>query len=151
MHVCINMYGIHPFSFVIWLLLLFCIFPATTFASIPVPQIQVTPTQSNQQVVVGSEITLAAKLDNTNIIGYGPFLELYVPSGCYQLESVRSSYEEFIQMPTPTITSFATTRCVNDPIISTVLPLTSRCSAARQICGQVSKSIKETFSPLCVM
>ena len=137
MRAYVYQHGPHPFVFAI--LFFLCFLPSATLANIPVPQIQVTPIQSNQQVVVGSEITLQAKLDNTVILGYGPFLELYLPSNCYQLESVRSSYEEYIPMPTPTITSFPTTKCVNDPIISTVLPLSQRCSSARQICGQVSK------------
>jgi len=91
-------------------------------AIIQIPQISVTPIQTNTPVLVGNDVTLSATLTNSQIIGFGPFLELYADTSCYDFKGVVSSYETFVAMPIPDVTTFdpSTATCQADPVLSTV-------------------------------
>ena len=105
---------------------------------IPIPEPIVTIVPPAGPVVVGSTIRLSATFSVANILGFGPFLELYVPESCYTLLSATSSYESVQAMPTPINTNFTTASCKPDPILSTILPNTGNCASAQTICGSVS-------------
>ena len=110
-------------------------------ANIPIPQVVITPLPLTSQPVIGQEFELAVTFDNTVIIGYSPFLQLYVPLGdmCYTFISARSSYEKFEPMPKPIIDTFVVDSCVGDSAISN-LPPDGNCPAAAQTCGKVNSS-----------
>jgi hypothetical protein len=114
----------------------FLIQPA--LGNIQVPQIDIFPIPEHDNLVVGGEVILQARLTNQQILGYGPFLQLDLPSQCYELVQAYSSYETYIPMPQPTKTNFTSNTCLLDPVISTSLPLGGSCTRARQICGSVS-------------
>jgi len=106
-------------------------------AIIPVPQSSVTPVPPDANFLIGGVYQLDAVLDNANILGYAPFLELYIPP-CMTLVSTTSSYDSIVPMPSPTVTTFLTAGCKDDPVLSSVLPNTGGCANARKICSTVS-------------
>jgi len=119
---------------------------STTTAVITTPQVVLTTTTSGGGWMIGGTYTIAASfsLDSNTIQGYNPFLQLYLPTSCYDLQGAVSDYETHIEMPDPTITTFDSTSCTLDPVLSTILPDSGSCSTARKICGKVSHSSSNT-------